>query len=178
MEKHIVIRTPLPEDARGIVTVLYKTWLATYPNPDHGITTEDIEESYKHSFSEESIKKQQENLRSIPKHHTRVIATDGDVVVGTAMMVRNEDTNQLKTIYVLPEYQGNGIGTLLWNELAACIDPTKDTIVHVADYNQRAINFYKKLGFVDTGKRWKDTSFCLKSGAAIPEMELVLKKSK
>jgi GNAT superfamily N-acetyltransferase len=143
-----------PLDAEGITTVYYKTWLATYPNKEIGITREDIEESYKDSFTEES-----------------------DRVVGVARMIRNENNNQLQTIYVLPEFQGKGIGKMLWAEAKSFCDPAKDIIVQVATYNQNAIEFYKKLGFVDTGKRWSDDKWKMKSGATIPEMELVLKSS-
>jgi ribosomal protein S18 acetylase RimI-like enzyme len=93
-----------------------------------------------------------------------------------ATMVRNNDNNQLRTIYVLPEYHRSGIGTMLWNAVKDFIDESKDTIVQVADYNQQAINFYEKLGFVDTGKRWKDERWKMRSGAYIPEMEMILKK--
>jgi ribosomal protein S18 acetylase RimI-like enzyme len=172
----IQITRPLPEDARGITTVLYKAWLATYPNEDLGVTIEDIEDSYRDSFTKENIQKSEEKLRNIPANQKRVIAKDGDLIIGMATMVRNNDNNQLRTIYVLPEYHRSGIGTMLWNAVKDFIDESKDTIVQVADYNQQAINFYEKLGFVDTGKRWKDERWKMRSGAYIPEMEMILKK--
>jgi ribosomal protein S18 acetylase RimI-like enzyme len=67
------------------------------------------------------------------------------------------------------------VGTAIWHEAAKFIDPTKDTFLEVADYNENAINFYKKLGFEDTGKRITDERFRMKSGSIIPEMEMVLK---
>ena len=51
----------------------------------------------------------------------------------------------------------------------------KDTYVDVAEYNQRAIDFYTKLGFVDTGRRHQEERFRMKSGAIITEMEMVRK---
>ena len=171
----IHITNPNPEDAQGITTVLYKTWLATYPNSTLGITTEDIEDSYKDSFSEAQIKKSQENLKNIPANQKTVIAKDGNTVVGVATMVKNEYNNQLRTIYVLPNHQGKGIGTMLWQAIKDFADPTKETVVHVADYTEQAIKFYKKLGFVDTGKKVKDERWKMKSGVYIPEMEMVLR---
>ncbi len=38
-----------------------------------------------------------------------------------------------------------------------------------------AIRFYEKLGFVDAGKRWKDEKRKMRSGAPLPEMEMVLR---
>jgi ribosomal protein S18 acetylase RimI-like enzyme len=166
-----------PLDAEGITTVYYKTWLATYPNKEIGITREDIEESYKDSFTEENIQKHKARIANGNENEKRLVAKEGDRVVGVARMIRNENNNQLQTIYVLPEFQGKGIGKMLWAEAKSFCDPAKDIIVQVATYNQNAIEFYKKLGFVDTGKRWSDDKWKMKSGATIPEMELVLKSS-
>ena len=172
----IYITKPNPEDAKGITNVLYKTWLATYPNDALGITREDIEASYKDAFSEDRIKENEEGLRNIPPNQKKMIAKEGDKVVGVATMVKNDTTNELKTIYVLPDYQGRGIGTMLWESVKDFAGPAKDVVVHVADYNERAIRFYEKLGFVDTGKRWKDERWKMKSGAYIPEMEMILRR--
>ena len=95
--------------------------------------------------------------------------------MGTSSMVLNKDNNLLRTIYVLPEFQGKGIGKMLWNEFKDYLDPKKDTILQVATYNQNAIEFYKKLGFVDSGKRLLNEKWRMKSGSIIPEMEMVLK---
>lgn len=176
VDMSIEITQPTPDDAKGIITVLYKTWLATYPNDVIGITMDDIEDSYKDAFSDERIQRGAESIKNIPLNQKRLIAKDGDTVVGMATMVRNELNNQLRTMYVLPEYQGRGLGTKLWQNVKEFIDPTKDTIVHVADYNLQAINFYKKIGFIDTGKRFSDERFKMKNGVCIPEMEMILRK--
>ncbi len=39
-----------PEDVREVTELLYMTWLATYPNEEHGITTDDIEDRFKDSL--------------------------------------------------------------------------------------------------------------------------------
>lgn len=168
------IVTPAPQDARAITELLYKAWLVTYPNDALGITMDDIENSYKDAFSDDSIKKFEAKLSNIPINQKRVVAKDGDTIVGMATMVKNDTNNQLRMIYVLPAYHGKGIGTMLWNSVKDCVDPAKETIVQVADYNSQAIRFYEKLGFVDTGKRWKDDKWKMKSGAYIPEMEMIL----
>lgn len=174
-EPKIEVRDAVPQDAEGITNVLYKAWLATYPNEGIGITAEDVEETYKDAFTEEKIKSQQERIANTPENQRRVVAKSGDLVVGVATMIRNEDNNQLRTIYVLPDFHGRGIGTKLWEEVKKFAVPDKDIIVQVATYNQKALDFYKKLGFVDTGKRWSDEKWRMKSGATIPEMEMVIK---
>ena len=173
--EEIVIRNAIPEDATGITEVLYKTWLATYPNKELGITEQDIEKSFEKSFTPESINSLAKKIGSDLPNEKRLVATYGSKVVGVATMVRNEDNNQLRTIYVLPEFQGKGIGKMLWQEAKKFCDPNKDTIVEVATYSQNTIEFYKKLGFVDTGKRLSDMSWGIKeNGVSIPEMEMVL----
>ena len=174
--KDIKILDAVPEDALGMTTVFYKAWLKAYPNEEAGVTMDDIEDSYKDSFTEEGIGKMQEKLKQPRIKEKRLVAKEGDLIVGTATMVRNEENNQLRTIYVLPEYQGKGIGKMLWEEARKFCDPEKDTIVQVVTYNEQAINFYMKLGFVDTGKRFTEERFKMKSGAILPEMEMVLRK--
>lgn len=55
-QSRVTITTAKPEDARGIVEVLYKTWLDTYPNEEAGITVDDIEDKFSVYFTEEFLK--------------------------------------------------------------------------------------------------------------------------
>lgn len=174
-EKIAIVSDALPEDAEGITTVLYQTWLDTYPNEEVGITREDVEDSYRDSFTPEKISAMAEGIRNLSDNKKRVVAKIDGRVVGMATMSILEEYNQLRTIYVLPEFQGQGVGKKLWQEVKNFTDPKKDIVVHVADYNKKTIEFYKKLGFVDTGKRWQDDRWKMKSGAMIPEMEMVIK---
>lgn len=167
----VKIFNAVPEDAFGITNLLYKTWLETYPNKENGITVEDIEDSYKDEFTEEKIENLKKIIRELPENKKRLVAKEGDNILGYCTVIRNTDSNHLQTLYVLPEFQGKGIGRKLWEEALKFLDPTKDTFVQVADYTENAINFYKKLGFVDTGKRTKSEKF--KSGAVITNTEMV-----
>lgn len=171
----IKILDAVPDDALGITNVFYKTWLATYPNKEKGITVEDIEDSYRDEFSEEKINNLKELIKNLPKNKKRLVAKQGNLIVGACTIIKNDNFNHLRTLYVLPEFQNKGIGTILWEEAKKFCDPKKDTIVQVADYTERSINFYKKLGFVDTGRRITNESERLKSGAIITEMEMVIK---
>ncbi len=163
-----------PKDARGIMDLLHKTWIDTYPNKEFSITEEDIEESYKGSFTEENIKRLEKEITTIPLDQKRLVAKQGDLVVGVATMIKNKENNQLLTLYVLPSFQGQGIGTKLWKELEKFYDHSKDTILEVAIYNKKAINFYKKLGFVETSMRSGKGSWRVKKGELnIPEIEMI-----
>lgn len=167
-----------PEDARGVAELFYKTWLATYPNEKAGITVDDIEDKYKDAFTEESLAKRAERMREPEENETFFIAKESDKVVGACRVIRHPDKNQLQAIYVLPEYQGKGIGKRLWTEAQKHFDADKATIVQVAVYNTNAINFYKKLGFEETDKEFSEEKFRMKSGAIIMETEMVMKAKK
>ncbi len=176
-EKPIEIMVAKPEDAKGIQDVFYKTWLATYPNEKEGITVDDIEDRYKDRYSQERIKKRQESITNPEKDTTMFVAKEGERVVGVCRVVIEKDQNRLGALYVLPEYQGRGIGTVLWKRAEKIFDKQKDILVNVATYNGNAISFYRKFGFVETGKRWRDEKFKMKSGATIPEMEMIKTKA-
>ena len=171
--EEIKLLDAVPEDAVGIINVFYKAWLATYPNKEKGITIDDIEDSYKDEFSVENIENLKALIRDLPKNKKRLVAKTGDTIVGACTVIRNDDTNHLRTLYILPEFQHRGIGTKLWNKAMEFLDPAKDTVVQVADYTDDAIRFYKKLGFIDTGKRTIEESGRFKSGAIIVDMEMV-----
>ena len=171
-EPQVVISIATPDDAEGISQVLYESWLATYPNEEVGITVEDIEDSYKDRLSPERMQKSREILKNVPESERRLVAKVGSRIVGVARVIKEEDKNKLQTLYVLPEFQGKGIGTALWEAGRSYLDSRKDTYLEVAEYNHNAISFYTKLGFVDTGKRIADERFRMKSGSIIPEMEM------
>ncbi len=175
--ENIIITTPKVEDVWGIQNVYYESWLATYPNEQYKITVDDIEDNFKDSFTEETLnKRRQAILNPDPDSKLKVlIAKHDDKVVGVCRVELLPEKNQLRTIYLLPEYFGKGIGTKLWNEIKKFCDPNKPTYVEVVEYNDQAINFYKKLGFVETGKKFSDERFRMKSGSIFPEIEMVLK---
>jgi ribosomal protein S18 acetylase RimI-like enzyme len=175
IENNISISIASIDDVAAIQEVYYKTWLATYPNDEFGITVDDIEDRYKNRLDEDIITKRKEKIANPPEGQKLFVAKNGNQVVGICRAVRKSDRNQLQTIYVLPEYQGKGIGFKLWNEARKTFDENKDTYVEVASYNDSAIAFYKKLGFVETGRKFSDEMSKFKSGSMIPEIEMVIK---
>jgi ribosomal protein S18 acetylase RimI-like enzyme len=176
MNEEVVISDAEPEDALEINHLYYKAWLKTYPNEKVGITVDDIEHSYKDEFTAEKIDNLKKIIKELPKNKKRLLAKIGDKIVGSCVVSIEEETNSLVTIYVLPGYEGRGIGTKMWSVARNFLDKNKDTIVTVADYTN-AVHFYKKLGFVETGKRIVDDKHKMKSGNIIPEIEMKLDKS-
>lgn len=174
---NIIVAPADPKDVRGMHEVRFNTWLATYPNKELGITEDDVRYQLRDLFTEEGLEKTAGRLRNPAAGEAMFFAKDGDRVIGFCGIKESEEENRLSSIYVLPEYQGKGIGKKLWQTVAPLFNPEKDTFVRVASYNMQAIDFYKRLGFTDTGRRWLDEKYRLKSGAIIPEMELVLRKA-
>ncbi|HEX4799365.1 MAG TPA: GNAT family N-acetyltransferase [Candidatus Paceibacterota bacterium] len=170
---NIKITHATADDALGIQKVFYTTWLVTYPNKKIGITTKDIEVLFKDYTSPTKIARYSQELTQTPPNEQFLVAKVGDLVVGVCRTIIREKYNQLQAIYVLPEYQGKGVGTKLWDMAYTFFDTSKDTIVHVATYNIRAINFYRLLGFIDTGRRFTEERHRMPiSNVLIPEMEM------
>lgn len=160
------------DDAKGIQEVVFRGWLTTYPNADHGITVGDIEERFKDRDSEERLVKTRAQIANPTSGETTLVARIGDTVVGVCVAMRYPDRNQVRAIYVLPNFQRRGIGQALWKAAQEFFDPAHETAVEVAIYNKSAIEFYEGLGFVDSGRRMRNPNFAMKSGAIIPEMEM------
>ena len=169
MSSNITIQKAIPEDAQGIGEVFYKTWLATYPNKEFGVTTEDVDFIFKDIKKADGSK-----YASLPDNTVYFTTKENGHVVGVCKLVKRDDINELKSIYVLPEYQGRGIGKMFWAEALKIFDSMNDTIVKVVTYNKDAIEFYKKLGFKDTGKIIYDETFRMQSGVIPPETEMVI----
>lgn len=168
-----IVKPTIPDDVPQIQEVFYRTWLETYPNDEIGITRVDIEEQFKDRFSQEYIAKRAENLSKMPENQNFLVAKYLGNVVGVCRMIIRDEYNQLQSIYVLPEYQRLGIGKMFWNKALDFFEKNKKIIVQVATYNVKTIEFYKKLGFIDTGKRFTEERHRMPiSGVLIPEMEM------
>jgi ribosomal protein S18 acetylase RimI-like enzyme len=173
----IDITEPIPEDAEEIQQVFYKTWLQTYPNKELGITEADIHEIFREKFTKESLDLRKQQI--IEKNPNRIflVAKNGERVVGLVSGHRKEKFNQIQAIYILPEFQRKGIGHKLLQKCLDFFNASQDIIVHVATYNQKAISFYEKYGFVDDGKRLTEERHRMPiSRVLIPELEMCLKK--
>lgn len=117
-----------------------------YPDSDHHIalpSREEVEEYHALSNMSERWRVAREREIFYEPHKNIQVARFGRAIVGFS--VYDSYTNWLNSLYVAPEYQGYGIGSML---LKSCLrtagqNPTKLlTVEHSA-----AVNFYKKHGF-------------------------------
>ena len=173
---NIEIKDASGEDVDGIRYVLKTTWLDTYPNEELGITKEDIEQRFDDSTPEaqERLARQKQNINTKPDRHEWV-AKDGQVV-GWCLALRGEE-NHIQTLYILPEYQGKGAGGKLLTAALGWIGKDKEVSLNVASYNQNAIGFYERYGFVNKGEAAQNDLPPFPSGAVIPEITMVKKAS-
>lgn len=170
------IREVKPEDARGILEVLRDTWINTYPNDEIGLTKEAIKESFEKDFKKENIEEFSEKITKLSNGEKWYIAVFMNRVVGIICLFRGEEKNEIQKLYVLPEFQGKGIGKMFWKKALEFFDSKKDIVVKAVVYNKKAIEFYKKLGFVDTGKRFSRPELRFsKMGFEVTELELFIK---
>jgi enamine deaminase RidA (YjgF/YER057c/UK114 family)/GNAT superfamily N-acetyltransferase len=86
-----------------------------------------------------------------PPRGTFLVALDGDRVVGTgAVRPIDDETAELKRMWVLEEYQGRGVGYRLYTLLAQFARATgyrRMWLSTDAIAQSRAVRFYERLGF-------------------------------
>ena len=83
-----------------------------------------------------------------------IVADTGEAIAGTAYAATIEDGRiaVLYRIYVLPRFQAKGAGSALLDELAGCFPRALTMRLEVEEANGKAIEFYRRRGFVRTGK--------------------------
>lgn len=176
--KEYQVLQAIPDDAAGIKDVQIKTWLATYVNEEHAITEDMIRERF--GFNDDqviqaSIQRGKNKIEHSP--YGVFVAKQAERIVGFASPTYDEDSDQqrLGALYVLPEAQGKGLGKQLLERALASLDNSLDVYLHVVTYNDAAIGFYERNGFVKTGKDLTGSILPFANGVYMPEIEMVKK---
>lgn len=169
----ITILKPQPEDAEGIAEVIRKSWYATYINTEVGITKEDIDLMYAHG-QERQIVVFRERAQYPKPDDISLVAKDGRYVVGFIRLKIHTDSAEILSLYVHPDNTGKGIGTKLWIEAEKLLPKGLLVVVEVASYT-KAVDFYKKLGFTESGR--KEGEKMLSSGNKIPLVSMVFSEN-
>lgn len=173
------IRPAVPEDAEGISRVNMATWLATYPNDELGITAELLRVHLEGPAGEKAAERVARFRRGIAASSAAgassgcfVALADGAVVGYTFPHVIGGGWHRVGALYVLPAFHGRGIGHLLLERNLAWHGDGQDVYLHVATYNEHAIRFYKRHGFVLTGEEVHDDVAAI-GNLRIPETEML-----
>lgn len=167
-----------PEDAAEVFEVQRRTWLDTYPNEEAGITHEDIRLRLEGEHGElipQKVERWREGIESRGENRETYVVRDEGKIVGFIAPGIKDGKRRIGAIYVLPEAQGKGIGSALFKKALEWHGRDEDIYLHVASYNQNAIDFYKRHGFERTNVEIVDEAAQRNGNAPIPEIEMVLK---
>ena len=172
------IRVATPTDAAAIRSVQARTWLATYPNAELGITRDGLRRYLEGENGEKIAERITRTRRRIEAHAAEpgrgadlVAVLSGSVVGFTAPFVESSGRRRVGALYVLPSAQGSGIGHRLLERNLAWHGDEQDVYLAVAAYNERAKGFYARHGFVFTGQHGDDELAI--DGVVMPELEMV-----
>lgn len=165
------IAIPEPEDIEGIINMHVQSWLDVYPNEEHGISREHVQESVKRFTNDEGHKKRRryiEEAHTNPDYFFRIAKDDKGKIVGFIDVRRRSEENELGGLYLDKAAHGTGLAQQLTDQALNWLgNDNKDIRLTVATYNDRAQAFYRKLGFelVPGSEQKKD-----KTGIPIVEM--------
>ncbi|WP_432353210.1 GNAT family N-acetyltransferase [Sporosarcina sp. A2] len=134
-----MIRQMIEEDIAAVQHIARETWKETYQE----LLPETVQQKFLDSaYSTPMLLKRMEkteiliaerNGRPVGFYNMTRIDTDGDV--------------ELTALYILPEYQRQGIGRELFAGSLTLLDRAIQMFVYVDDLNDPAKAFYEKLGF-------------------------------
>ncbi|MFA5831973.1 MAG: GNAT family N-acetyltransferase [Bacteroidota bacterium] len=131
------------DDTNEIQKVLLNTWLASYAD---FIPVTDIQWYFNNYYSEINFAQLYDDKDSIG-----FVAEVKNHIVGYARMKINHEQKRcyLESLYVLPEFQGNGIGLELLKivEQKAQQHLFQQIWLGVMEQNVPSLKWYKKLGF-------------------------------
>jgi ribosomal protein S18 acetylase RimI-like enzyme len=174
-ESDLSIEIATPADAAAMAHIQKEGWLTTYPNVEYGITTSDI--LTKDFDSSARIQQRLKWLHEEGETTFSWVARLNSRVVGYCSVEKKEAANKIAALYVLPGFQGRGIGSrLLWQALG-WLGGHKNITLGVVSYNQRAINFYQKFGF-EMGEPVRHEVPVMRNGKDLPELEMILRLPK
>lgn len=172
----IQIRDAQKEDAEQIQKLYHYVWIETYANDSLNITKQALKKRFDSLLSQESVDWLHNFIdQNIPQNHKYLVAVRDGIIVGAMYLEKETDHNRLQGIYILPKYQNQGLGKRFWDIAITFFDKNNPIILDVAEYNQQAIDFYTKLGFIDTGKRFLE-EVSNNTEVRRPMMEMILGK--
>ncbi len=153
------VRTASTRDLPAVRALLIATWHDTY-DAIHGA---------------ERVTEITDEWHSIPALEARLsrprseflVADDGKRIGGMAFASLGDGaTVELQQLYVLPEFQGRGIGGLLLDEIESCFPEAARVRLEVEEKNLKAIAFYVAQGFAEVGR----TANCGGGESGIPAL--------
>ena len=139
-------------DIDSISKIRQSAWLETYTSEENEISLELINDYFayrrKKQNKQEHINKIKDSISDANKYFK--VAKDGQgQVVGFIFGEKTANNRAiLGSLYLKPRLIGKGNGRLLMDGFVKWLGKGLECELFVVSYNNRAINFYKKYGFV------------------------------
>ncbi len=154
------VRTASERDLPAIRALLVETWHATYDAIYGADRVTEITDDW---HSVEALKRRLER-----KWSEFVVADAGATIAGMAYAESDADGKlvHVRQLYVLPRFQGRGIGGMLLDEVLNAFADAETARLEVEAANTKAIEFYKAFGFGEAGR----TGNCGKPDSGIPAL--------
>ena len=170
----IIISLPQTLDAEGINEVIKLSWYSTYVTPEIGVTKKDVDLIYAKS-EEGQLKTLRERALNPKDDDISLVAKEENKVVGYIRFKIFPTEIELRTLYVHPSNTGKGIGTKLWEESFKILPKGKIIFTEPVEHT-KSVEFYKKIGFTDTGERYLAPEAMEDSGTHLPLIKMTYSK--
>lgn len=157
MERHILMAINMKrctlEDSRTLQAIGQETFKQTFEDQN---TPESMDAYLEKAFHLKQIEKELSNLSS----QFFLVYLNGEATGYLKVNTRDaqseemgEDSLEIERIYILNQFQKHGLGKYLFNKVMEIeLEYNKKKIwLGVWERNEKAISFYKKVGFVETG---------------------------
>lgn len=134
-----VIREMKEEDIPSVQYVAKTSWNDTYKD----IIPAPVQEKFLgHAYSSDMMKQR------LQHSHLFVGEVDGKVIgFANFSPIKHQDEAELGAIYLLPTYQGSGIGTALLHKGITMLKGVKKIYINVESENKTGKTFYTAKGF-------------------------------
>lgn len=143
----MILRNANINDAISISRVHYTCWHDTYPGLLDNNFLDKIHIDFWVNSTKDLILNDKGNIYVVEEDNQVV----GDIFFGKGRSIDN--AGEIWALYVLPDYQKQGFGEILIKKAINKLSEKYSTIyVKVLLGNEKALNFYKKIGFVDDDK--------------------------
>lgn len=176
------IELATPDDAEVICSIRDEAWIDAYPDEELGLTAENVKvnaQGLNGEFIPRRIAWFKKKIAEENENWITYVGKIDDVIRGFVVVSKDErGRNFINSVYVKPDFQGQGLGTKLIQKAFEWLGNSEDIYLEVASHNDHAIHFYEEFGFKKTGTIVEGDPDAPSYIKPIPQIEMVLKCKK